>query len=948
MSAATTRALRPAVVIAIAALAIGCATAKKDTVELPKPSRDLQVPGQGFLKTYENGLTLFVVPDPYTRLVQFDVRQQVGAREDPPGKAGMAHFVEHLMFQMPVDGPGTTKLMLHVPQHTLFFNAYTAADETHYMHSGVSTELEQYMKYTALRLDYDCSAVSETEFLREREVVRNEHRWRGQGFEAFIYDKVTELAFPAGHPYRRSMLGADAELASITPQDSCEFIKRYYTAGQAAVVITGDVDPQEVSKLAKQYLAPLPQIEVPKRTAVGPAVFTTNNAEIKAPVKKPTAVIIYKMPKRFTKEYAAAQAALETMVLSVAFFVDGKGKQQSVVQKWYPVGLGGEEAFLFGLAIETKKGRDLDRGVDEVLDAIGRGFAADVKGKEHRATYDAAVQRARLQVLDGISAILGRSGTYADYLEEGTQPGFVGADLADLHDLTSERAQEVGRKVFSRESALVVKVVPDGTKDKTADRAAFDYKPNEEEQLAVPEDIDPAEAHRPLELQDIAPPEGESVELTLDNGVRVVLVRSSDVPVMDIQLIIGAGSHDAEDEHDLATLVARFWRAGDSLESQNLMNFFNLAGGIWDSSVGTHGTTFMSRGLAIYLDFIIAGLSEQVVQAEYATGALDNWKLQRKDDLKKQSAQQAAARENAFFTELYGKGHPYAKGVISDPKQLKDVTLKDLEAFRAEHYRAANTAIIVTGGFEIELALKYLEAYFGKPVTTRDPSSTWQKPNATGERKPAPEPKPGRLRTMTETDKERVMTDVRIAFPLREVYGEHHAALAVLADMLNFEVSMVRQKLGASYGVYARLDSERPRIEVGGAVDSARAGEGLAAIRAAIDKLRTGEDFDKHFAFARRNVLRGMLNAQADAKLLAGQLAQAMRNGRDYEYFQAHAKSVATLTPEKVKAEIDRILKEERSLTLIQGPAAGVKNAVEHNKIVGAKALPEVVHDEDD
>ena len=928
-------------------LATGCTRSTQGkTTELPKPNRELQVPGQGFLKTYENGLTLFVVPDPYTRLVQFDVRQRVGAREDPPGKSGMAHFVEHLMFQMPVEGPGTPKLMSHLPQHTLFFNAYTAADETHYMHSGVSTELEQYMKYTALRLNYDCNAVPENEFLREREVVRNEHRWRGQGFEAFVYDKVTELAFPEGHLYRRKLLGGDAELASITPQDSCDFIKRYYTASQAVVVVTGDVDPQEVSKLAKQYLEPLPKIDAPPRKPVPPPVFSSQNAQIKAPVKKPTAVIIFKMPKRFTKEYAAAQAALETMFLSVAFFVDGKA--QSVVQKWYPVGLGGKEALLFGIGIETKKGRDLDRGVDEVLDAITRGFAADVTGKEHKGTYDSARQRARLEVLDGVSAILGRSGTYADYLEEGEKAGFVGADLADLDNLTSERAQEVGRKTFARQSAMVVKVVPDGTKDKQAERADFDYKPNEEEQLAVPEDIDPAEAHRPLELQDIAPPEGQSVEVTLDNGVRVVLVQSSDIPVMDVQLIIGAGAADSPDRHDLASMIARFWGPGDSLESQNLMNFFNLAGGIWDNYVGPYSTTYMSRGLAIYLDFIVAGLAEQVVNAEYRAGALENWKEARKDALKKKSAQQAAARQNTFYTELFGKGHPHVQPIISDPKELKELSLRDLEEFRAKHYRAANTAVIVTGGFDIELAMKYLEAYFGKDAVLRDTTTPWQKPKATAARKPAPDPKPGSVRTLTEVDKEMVMTDITIAFPLTEVYGDRHAALAVLADMLNFKVSGVRQKLGASYGVYGRVDTGRPRIEVGGAVDSARAGEGLAAIRAAIQEMRTGEDFDRQFAFARRNILRGLLNAQADPRLLAGQLAQAVRNGRSYEYFQEYARRVATLTPEQVKAEIERVLQDSRSVTLIQGPAAGVKNAVEHNKITGAKALPEVVHDEDD
>ena len=184
--------------------------------------------------------------------------------------------------------------------------------------------------------------------------------------------------------------------------------------------------------------------------------------------------------------------------------------------------------------------------------------------------------------------------------------------------------------------------------------------------------------------------------------------------------------------------------------------------------------------------------------------------------------------------------------------------------------------------------------------------------------------------------------------PMAEVYGDDHAALLVLASMLNEEVSVVRQKLGASYGVYARVDSERPRLEIGGALDSAKAGVGSAAILAAIQSMRDGEDFDRRFAFARRTVLKEMLNAQADSQLLAGRLAEAVRNGRSYDYFQELARQVATLEPKAVKSAIERVLVASRSVTLIQGPASGVKNVLEFNKLTGETKLPDVIHDEDE
>ena len=941
------RALLFVTLIGLVASACG-ATTKRDTEtpDLPQPDRNLDLKDEGYLKVYDNGLTLFVVPDSYTRLIQFDVRQQVGSRDDPAGKGGMAHFVEHLMFQMPADGPDSPKVMSDVQQHALSFNAYTSGDETHYMHTGTSEELETYMKYTALRLNYDCDTVPESEFLREREVVRNEHRWRGQGVDAFVYEKVIELVFPDGHPYRRKLLGGDAELVSITPDDACNFIRKYYTPSQASVIVTGDVDPQAVLELANKYLEPLPKLKKAQRKPVPPPTFTQKTAEVKAPVKKPTAVILFSLPKRFTKDYAASQAAIETMFLAVGFFTSKDG---SVLEEWYPTGLGGKEAPLFGVAIETKKARDLDRGIDEVLDAITRGFAADVSGDEYKGSYDSARQRARLQVLNQMAIIYARSGAYADYLEEGARPGFYGTELAALDDLTAEQAQKVGRQVFAREKAMVVKVVPDGSKEKPkAQRAGFDYKPEKEEKLAVPEDIDPEEANRPIPLEDIAPPEGQSLEYELESGMRVVLVQSSKIPVMDIQLIVGAGLVDAKSHPDLANLASSaFGVAEGDRDAMILMNYFDNAGGIFFGDVGPLSTTFRSRGLSIYLDFIVAGMSQRIVQADYRTGALEFWKQGRREQLKKESSLQRARRGNALYTAVYGKGHPHVRPQITDKKQLRDISLKDLEQFRAKYYRAANSAVIITGGFDMDLAMKYVEAFFGKPKLRRR-KSTWLDTKATADRPPAPEPKPSGVRYITEADKERVQTDILITYPLAEAYGEDHAALMVMASMLNFRVSAVRQKLGASYGVYARLDAGRPSVVVGGSIDSARGPEGLAAIKEAIKGLSGSADFNKEFAFARRSVLRNMLNAQGDPELLAGQLAQAVQNGRSYDYFRDLARKVATLTPAQVKKQIKRVIVDERSVTLVQGPADGIQAVMDSQKVTNPMKLPDVVHDEDE
>src|SRR5687768_16008825 len=117
-----------------------------------------------------NGLRFVLMPDPTTQLVEVDVRYEVGSREDPPGKAGLAHLVEHLMFQQKPDGPNTKPLFHFLLQASVFVNAYTNWDTTHYMTNARAEQLDSLIKIEAMRMHYLCETITEEEFLRERDV----------------------------------------------------------------------------------------------------------------------------------------------------------------------------------------------------------------------------------------------------------------------------------------------------------------------------------------------------------------------------------------------------------------------------------------------------------------------------------------------------------------------------------------------------------------------------------------------------------------------------------------------------------------------------------------------------------------------------------------------------------------------------------------------------------
>src|SRR4051812_7800655 len=160
---------------------------------------------------FPNGLRFVLMPDATTQMVEVDVRYDVGARDDPPGKAGLAHLVEHLMFQQRPDGPTTPPLMASINDLSTFFNAYTDWDNTHYMIAARAGRLDPPLKIEAIRLFYGCQTISQAEFEREREVVRNEIRQRSGTAEGQIPRLVLSAVYPKGHAYERPIGGDDQQ-----------------------------------------------------------------------------------------------------------------------------------------------------------------------------------------------------------------------------------------------------------------------------------------------------------------------------------------------------------------------------------------------------------------------------------------------------------------------------------------------------------------------------------------------------------------------------------------------------------------------------------------------------------------------------------------------------------------------------------------------------------------
>ena len=203
--------------------------------------------------TLDNGMDVVVLPDHRAPVVTHMVWYKVGAADEAPGKSGIAHLFEHVMFKE-TDDIADGEFTSTVKQLGGQLNAFTSWDYTAYyervakQHLGKMMELEA-ERMTDLIIDED----PEGSFITERDVVKEERRQRLDNNPGAILQEQVLSQFWKGHPYEITVIGMMDEVEALTPQDGIDFYKRYYSPENAILIVAGDVTGEEVRELAEQH-----------------------------------------------------------------------------------------------------------------------------------------------------------------------------------------------------------------------------------------------------------------------------------------------------------------------------------------------------------------------------------------------------------------------------------------------------------------------------------------------------------------------------------------------------------------------------------------------------------------------------------------------------------------------------------------------------------------------
>ena len=205
--------------------------------------------------TLDNGLEVVVIENHRAPVVTHMVWNKVGAADEPPGKSGIAHFLEHLMFKGTAKrGPGEFSEI--IARNGGSENAFTSQDYTGYFQSITADRLALMMELEADRMN---GLVLTEEIIQpERQVVIEERRSRTDNSpRARLSEQVTAATY-TNHPYRLPIIGWEHEIRALTLQEIVDFYRTWYAPNNAVLVVSGDVTPEQVRELAETHYGPIP------------------------------------------------------------------------------------------------------------------------------------------------------------------------------------------------------------------------------------------------------------------------------------------------------------------------------------------------------------------------------------------------------------------------------------------------------------------------------------------------------------------------------------------------------------------------------------------------------------------------------------------------------------------------------------------------------------------
>ena len=411
--------------------------------------------------TLANGLRVVVVENRRAPIVVHTVWYKVGAADEPAGKSGIAHFLEHLMFKGTPTVPSGAFSRI-VAANGGSDNAFTSQDYTAYVQRVASDRLELVMRMEADRMVN--LRLTEEQAAPERDVVREERRSRTDNSPGAQLRERRRAVTYLRHPYRVPVIGWTAEIDGLTAADALAFYRRHYAPNNAIVIVAGDATAEAVRRLAEKHFGKIARRPVPeRRRPAEPDQLAARRVTMKHQrVHVPSLTITWRAPSFSTGETRHAYPLL-LLADILGGGATGRLHRRLVIEEKAASGAG---AGYLGTALDfgefTVSASALAGGGIERVEALVREEVARVVehgvGEDELARSKRAMLAAAVYARDGLGAaprIIGRA------LTTGRTIADIEAWPERIAAVAADDLRDAARAVFVERRSVTAVLLPD-------------------------------------------------------------------------------------------------------------------------------------------------------------------------------------------------------------------------------------------------------------------------------------------------------------------------------------------------------------------------------------------------------------------------------------------------------------------------------------------------------
>lgn len=402
-----------------------------------------------------NGLTVLIHEDHKMPLLSYQQWFRVGSSHEMPGRTGLAHFFEHMMFKGTKKYPeGEIDRLIQMNGGN--FNAFTTEDYTGYFANLPSNKLEMMIDIESDRMRN--LVLDEKAINSEREVVKEERRMRLENSVAGSLWELFRSTFYKTSPYRWPVIGYMPDLNATKLNEFKDFYTLNYAPNDAVVVVAGDVQPAEVKKLIEKYYGSIAAKKLPEfKPAEETDQKAPRTAQLERDVQGVTALIGYRGPKGNEPDYYPLSFLTEIMTSGTSsrlykrlVYQSQLATQVSMQAESYQ--LGGTVTVYVGF----KPGADVNKGlaiVNEEIDKLKKDLVTEAEMQKIKNS-------ALLGAIKGLQTVSSKGHLLAYNEIAFNDYNNLFTSIDKLSEVTADQIRTVAQKFFVNEKMNLVKTVP--------------------------------------------------------------------------------------------------------------------------------------------------------------------------------------------------------------------------------------------------------------------------------------------------------------------------------------------------------------------------------------------------------------------------------------------------------------------------------------------------------